>query len=91
MDTGKVSSWAVKVSENELPACDKCYNALVRNMAEGTDRSDTCTKCFNWTLDQEAANQKIIPVDKDYPTRKEIKTMPMNQMDVSLDRLYWVR
>ena len=69
--TGKVSSWAVKVSENELPACDKCYNALVRNMIEGTDRSYTCTACFNWTLDQEAANQKIIPVDKDYPTRKE--------------------
>jgi len=24
--TGKVSSWVVKVSENELPACDKCYS-----------------------------------------------------------------
>ena len=69
--TGKVSSWAVTVPENELPACDKCYNTLVRNMVEGTDRSVKCTKCFNWTLDQEAANQKIIPVDKDYPTRKE--------------------
>jgi len=54
--TGKVSSWAVKVSETELPACDKYYNTLVRNMVEGTDRSFTRTKCFNWTLDQEAAN-----------------------------------
>ena len=39
--TGRVSSRAVKVSENELPACDKCYNALVRNMIEGTDCSYT--------------------------------------------------
>ena len=63
----------------KLPACDKRYNMLVRNMVEGTNRSNTCTKCFNWTLDEEAANQKIIPTDKDYPPRKETKMMPMIQ------------
>ena len=61
----------MKVSEKELPACDKCYNMFVRNMVEGTKRSNTCTNCFNWTLDEEAANQKIIPIDKDYPPKKE--------------------
>ena len=84
---GKVSSWAAKVSEKELPACDRCYNMLVRNMVEGYNRSNTCTNCFNWTLDEEAANQKIIPTDKDYPPRKENQNDANDPMDLSLTRL----
>ena len=51
---GKVTGWAAKVSEDKLPACIKCYKALIKGMINEEDNIShtppTCNNCCNWSF-----------------------------------------
>jgi len=73
---GKVSGWAVNVSEAHLPACRSCFIALVKDMLNGTSNPRQCNKCCNWSFETkpkciingEAKNlQENDKPNKDYP------------------------
>jgi hypothetical protein len=68
---GLVSGWAVKVSEEKFPDCIKCYRKRVLEMIGDTevDEEDSCTQCFNWTLDPDDKRQRTSKPDKYYPRK----------------------
>jgi len=76
---GKVSQWAVNVSEDRLPACRQCYLSMVTKLTGGSggvgrngNIERQCTKCANWSLVRNKDGVQIEEcmndlVSKDYP------------------------
>ena len=73
---GKVSVWAVNLSDEHLPACRRCFSALVKDMLNGTSTYRRCNDCCDWsfetnpecTVNEEVKNlQKNDRPNKDYP------------------------
>ena len=74
---GKVSGWAVRVSEEYLPACVECFRDLAERLLNGyTSSSRKCNKCCNWSFETSPSrtlNGEVISlqmndeVDEDYP------------------------
>ena len=51
-DYGKITSYAVKVSEDLFPSCIRCFIASIREIKDhnNASRSHTCNKCCNWSF-----------------------------------------
>ena len=69
---GKVSGWAVNVSEEKLPSCLACYKRLIEKMKGSSEDEgnnvESCPRCCNWSFD--ALNSDVginDSVGKDYP------------------------
>ena len=85
---GKVSGWSAPVSEEKFPSCDKCYKRLVQEMIQGEEGSgtgtvDSCTNCFNWTLDQDDTDQITEDTHKDYPKEQSDDNIDINNLSKS--------
>ena len=76
---GKVSGWAVKVSEEFLPACVDCYKHLIESsLGNASGEARVCIRCLNWSFETspirringEDTNLQVNDKpDKDYPTK----------------------
>ena len=69
---GKVSGWAVNVSEDKLPSCLACYKRLMEQMTGATEQTENdihqCRRCCNWSFDTDYLELQINDsVGKDYP------------------------
>ena len=76
---GKVTGWAVNVSEEKFPACRRCHRRRVLEMIGGTEDEEEedaccqCDQCLDWTLDPDERNgqQKTDNPSKDYPKESD--------------------
>ena len=67
---GKVSGWAVNISEDKFPSCLRCYRARFRQMiglGDADGDSCKCDKCLDWTLDPDKEEQKTDKPSPKYP------------------------
>ena len=71
-DFGKVSNWAVNVSDKYFPACEECYCVITKEaLMIGKRSTRQCNRCLCWTLNEEDSkkghSEKYTAVPKDYP------------------------
>ena len=85
---GKVTGWAVNVSQEFLPACKRCYKSLIKSMI-GVNEDEVqeangsqCNKCCNWSFKtnpvQSRSGESVNLQNTDTPGKQYPRTYPDN-------------
>lgn len=87
---GKVSGYAVNISEERFPACRQCYRNHVLDMLGNTNQQRSYCRghCLNWTLDPSSPSQKTDEVGQNYPkSAGELSSMVPEGREPGVDKI----
>lgn len=64
---GRISNFSTDIDLEKLPACDSCFNYLIKNVTKGVSETIECRRCFCWTFDRMPGKQEVFEVPPNYP------------------------